>query len=459
MFTSSLIWSVATSGGGGADYPAELNIVCIGDSITYGTKSADPGGTTSYPALLAANLGMTFNTDVHNQGVPSRITADLPDVDYLLDGEKQNIACLMIGVNDIYVANQSAQDTFDRIEAYVELLESKGWRVVIGTITGNNVGNGTTYARGVALNVLLSGLASPTRTIAAVGANPNIGTATNGIPQGATYFDSDGLHFITAGNQEIADCFEPAILAAAPVVAPEIQTSYGISRDSTAKVWIRGRNVIQPNNGQAFTLNNLLKPKIEDVYASYSEAASAAPPLRVTVGGHPAIRYSGGADAGAADDIGYHTFPTLQLSSFISASSFYFQMVLVPRSFTTNNSPARTNSGAFGSSVAHVGLYMKQPNLLIFEQNYDTEVQAEVDVDQVVVVGIRLHGGMLSIEINGSVVESKACANVADLTENLRIAQSYFGTHEGHFDLLDFIIRNSGAANTDAAYAIARYGL
>ena len=106
--------------------PAGKTIVCLGDSLTYGTGA---GKGQEYPAQLSALIGRP----VINLGIPGDTTAGaLARIDTVLEKEPRMVL-LTLGGNDLKnrVPKQTA---FNNLEQIIQRIQDRGALVVVGGI-------------------------------------------------------------------------------------------------------------------------------------------------------------------------------------------------------------------------------------------------------------------------------------------------------------------------------------
>ncbi len=126
----------------------EYVIFCLGNSLTYGDQSSDPGGTTAYPARLAVALGIA-STRVVNYGVSARTIAELlnsPSTQAVVEDNfsAQRTGAIVAGGNILFVdewVNSLGTLTIDQCMTQmitkVTVLKDAGWTVVMGTMLKN----------------------------------------------------------------------------------------------------------------------------------------------------------------------------------------------------------------------------------------------------------------------------------------------------------------------------------
>ncbi|HHO77347.1 MAG TPA: arylesterase [Deltaproteobacteria bacterium] len=103
------------------------NIICFGDSLTYGTGASDG---MDYPSQLA---GLTGHA-VINAGIPGDTTADaLARLDKDVLSQYPRIVLITLGGNDL--KNRVPADTaFGNLKVIIEEIQERGALVVIGGI-------------------------------------------------------------------------------------------------------------------------------------------------------------------------------------------------------------------------------------------------------------------------------------------------------------------------------------
>lgn len=104
-----------------------LNIICFGDSLTYGTGASEGG---DYPSRLEAMVGLT----IINSGVPGDTTEDaLKRLGRDVLSRSPRIVLITLGGNDL--KNRVDRDkAFDNLRTIVEEIQDAGAMVVIGGI-------------------------------------------------------------------------------------------------------------------------------------------------------------------------------------------------------------------------------------------------------------------------------------------------------------------------------------
>lgn len=108
--------------------PSGDNIICFGDSLTFGT-GAKSG--RDYPTQLATRLGHP----VINAGVPGDTTADgLARLDRDVLSKSPRIVLITLGGNDLK-NGVSPQEAFLNLETIIETIQARGALVGVGGIS------------------------------------------------------------------------------------------------------------------------------------------------------------------------------------------------------------------------------------------------------------------------------------------------------------------------------------
>ena len=139
--TLSAIALSLASGGAIAQAPT-AQVVCNGDSLTFGSHASKGEGTatgTTYPGVLAARLGVQWK--VTNVGLPGWATESLSNdakthVDPLYDPSlKENILIIMGGTNNMGIYHQDGAAAFAHMEEYCRARKAAHpWKILIATL-------------------------------------------------------------------------------------------------------------------------------------------------------------------------------------------------------------------------------------------------------------------------------------------------------------------------------------
>lgn len=139
-----LVWNFGARGAGTAAAAGHADVLCIGDSFTYGMGASDPAH--SYPAQLEAKLRRELGDGlrVANRGWPGRNSREcLEAIDAWLAETKPKYVCIAVGINDTWrlpeefrlpPANDATAAANDR-EPYVWTFRL--WRMVQAFRTAN----------------------------------------------------------------------------------------------------------------------------------------------------------------------------------------------------------------------------------------------------------------------------------------------------------------------------------
>jgi len=104
--------------------PSEAKILAFGDSLTYGTGTAE---TESYPAVLSRLTGR----NVINSGVPGEVSsAGVERLAELLDREKPALMILCHGGNDL-LGRHDQQQLAANLRAMIRLARDRGVAVLL----------------------------------------------------------------------------------------------------------------------------------------------------------------------------------------------------------------------------------------------------------------------------------------------------------------------------------------
>jgi acyl-CoA thioesterase-1 len=166
---------------------SEVRLVAFGDSLTYGTGSAQGGG---YVTDLEKDLGIS----IENLGVPGDTTADaLQRLDAALAAEP-DVVILLLGGND-YLQGVPLQETAAHLSEIIEGFQAAGARVLLLGITAGP-GDATGRAFFAAL--------AEKHKVAYV---PDVLAGVSGVPA----LMSDLLHPNDAGYALVAQKVEPEL--------------------------------------------------------------------------------------------------------------------------------------------------------------------------------------------------------------------------------------------------------
>lgn len=112
-----------------APISAQVNVLCVGNSITWGVGTPIPGGASSYPAKLGVQLGGNYY--VENRGDPGHTLLYWPNVAYMKGGQFSfsinegipwDIIIICLGTNDSHSAFWG--DNGDFVDDYNSLINA-----------------------------------------------------------------------------------------------------------------------------------------------------------------------------------------------------------------------------------------------------------------------------------------------------------------------------------------------
>jgi len=107
--------------------PIGDNIICFGDSLTYGT-GAGPG--MNYPSQLSQMI----NKDVINAGIPGDTTQSaLNRLDKDVLSKSPRIVLVTLGGNDLK-NRANKEEAFHRLKTIIESIQARGALVIVGGI-------------------------------------------------------------------------------------------------------------------------------------------------------------------------------------------------------------------------------------------------------------------------------------------------------------------------------------
>lgn len=185
-------------------------VVCVGDSLTYGTGST---GGNSYPAQMETALGGTGVYRTENLGVGSQTMAGINTVAATLfhsiyrPSRAKNIAVIWAGTNDIAGA-ADGPTTYGRITTGCNAARAAGYKVVVcDVIARNTFGAGENNARSYVNSNVAANYATFADGYAALSADARLQNPADG-----TYY-SDGTHLTNAGYGVVSGIVEPVVAA------------------------------------------------------------------------------------------------------------------------------------------------------------------------------------------------------------------------------------------------------
>lgn len=450
--------------------PAAPNIVCVGDSITLGQNTADPGGTTSYPYYLAQDLGYSYGLvagkRVINRGVSSLGSRDLPDVDYLLRPGQPNHIILMIGVNDI-VSNFDLAEIEGNVFPWISARVASGWIVTVKTLTV--IGPATTGQ-----NIVSAQWSAAIRSVFARviehATDPNIG---HDATTPSAYITGDQTHPTALGNQlQASQCAAFMTTHMSGATIPYVDTKYGLPITSDLTGWWRDWWSVSPTDLSVNNDHGLIDQHDFQNYLGQNGYTFSSPPhlkcekVAGDLNGYPTIHFPGNA----VDNSAYF-ISALECTQFFTASSCLAQIVFKAQSIETNAGSLDFNETLFTTGENTFGLALRNTGTgyKIYAYIYDdtlalkTTAQLDVTLNTWYVASVRLTAGKLGLQLgSGDIWHEVSCGTINALDGLLRVGVSWDLNHPFHGWMADKILRNAysdGALAAGYAYLHARYGL
>ncbi|HBD07408.1 MAG TPA: arylesterase [Syntrophobacteraceae bacterium] len=129
LFLGFLIYQFGLSGPSPRQhtFPVGENIICFGDSLTYGTGASQG---QDYPSQLATMI----SKPVINKGIPGDTTSSaLARLDQDVLSQSPQIVLLTLGANDL--KNGTPKDVaFRNLKTIIESIQAKGALVIVGGV-------------------------------------------------------------------------------------------------------------------------------------------------------------------------------------------------------------------------------------------------------------------------------------------------------------------------------------
>jgi lysophospholipase L1-like esterase len=191
-------------------------VVCDGDSLTYGYNSTDTfyGATllNSYPYQMATDHPdwMIFNNGISSETLATMNTSAAANVDAFYDATTypKNHVVLWGGTNDL-IAGDSAATLEGRITTYVNARHAAGWKVVIVPILDRT---GFTAQNRTDAGTVNTWIAAGNSGADAVVTLPSQLAGTSPWTGNPTYWDTDHTHLLVPGYTAMKAAVEAALL-------------------------------------------------------------------------------------------------------------------------------------------------------------------------------------------------------------------------------------------------------
>jgi lysophospholipase L1-like esterase len=435
-------------------------VVCVGDSITYGTNSGDDGGTTSYPYHLATALGLSYDYLVRNVGSSGLGTADLFDVDYLLEPSRTCHLIVMAGVNDLLQTADSAATIFARLQAYVAARQAAGWIVTVCTVTVIGTASAPQNVVRLAYNTLIR--AGFTRVVD-LAANANIG---DGATTPSAWVTADLVHLTNTGNALAASLINTFLAANLTGTWPTRQTSFSTVLTSDLTANFREWQGMTPQTRRMYRVDSLTSKRVLQRYHLLNDDLSANPRVTKTgavLNGHTAMDFPGeGTDDGAW--LGSFT----PLSDVWTSTGGLFHALVYIRTITAASGTPYFRSCIAATAGGEWGVSLTPSTSLVTGFLNDGGVKETagtgITLNTWTLVSMRLTGGNLSMRVGhlNAWGANTAVSPIAVMTSAIRMGTGAIINHPMDGRVAEVIYRRAYSAERDAddiAYFVARYGI
>lgn len=187
------------------------SVVCVGDSITYGSYASD--WYHSYPnQLRTINPSISvLNLGVGGQRIDTMLTnaATVVDPLYMATGVNKSVVVCWGGSNDLAVFGRSDTDVYNDIVSYCSGRQTTGFKVIVLTIMPRRdcTAGKETYRQSVNTS-LRANWASYADALVDVAADSRLDDFND-----TTYFYTDKIHLVDAGYAVVASLINDAIEA------------------------------------------------------------------------------------------------------------------------------------------------------------------------------------------------------------------------------------------------------
>lgn len=281
----------------------KIQYLTLGNSITFGQGTISPS-TQSYPAQMQAtlssdyymtNLGVSgYSTDqINSIEVPQAITAFDP-ISY-----GKHIAILAGGTNDFRLGVPAAT-SYANFKKSCSQLIAAGYQVIVITPTALNDSTSVINHDPVAAEAIRQQLITLLRNgyqtdlgasgIADWAANSIVGTYVGPGNQDLTYFQTDGVHFTTAGYALLASIVKPVLLqvvagASGPDVKLANLTISSATFEPTFSPTINSYNAYVPSSTTSITVTPYINSAGQTVTVNGITATFSSPVVLTFVNG------------------------------------------------------------------------------------------------------------------------------------------------------------------------------
>lgn len=420
-----------------------LTVICLGESLTSGSQSTGgvggEGSTNSYPAVLAARRGLTYDQQVINMGVGGIGIDTLPDPSPFYRRSRDVLVVLQEGINNFFseVTPADATDIFDKLQTKVDTIRGQGVRVLVCTLTKVGLSNPAAQTERTAYNTLIrnayDGGAVDGVTMCDLAADSRIGDSA--VIDG-TYFAGDSYHLNNAGYAVMAEIIDGVLETSSNRPSVVVADGTEVMALPHLTGWFTPdwsqRNT---SSDEMFVMMNLAARRTFTRYLPENNQDAGGGHAQVTrvdnvLNGNPAARFPGNQDSGN-DKTAYMQSSTT-LASFVSASSFFYAAVVNPTAIASTNANAHFNeivlgvSGGFGCGLGFRDSGgTKQVIAYVDDGAKKVAAATAPSVGSPVAIFARLTGGKVGVRVGtqGSWVET-ASGDIADLTGALKIGAS-----------------------------------
>lgn len=190
--------------------PPNLNIVCLGDSLTVGFP-VDPAG--SYPTQLATLMASPVaNLGINGEQSAGLLATEVPAAVLLYVAGKNNIAIVEVGIND-FLNSVPVFTVEANVTASVAALKAAGFTVIVNTLTPSNYAGQPVGlpANRITFNNWLLGGGSGADKVCNSGNDPRLQNTAN-----TANYQLDRIHMTVIGYGIVAQVVESNITSSLP---------------------------------------------------------------------------------------------------------------------------------------------------------------------------------------------------------------------------------------------------
>jgi lysophospholipase L1-like esterase len=194
-------------------------IVCDGNSLTAGNYGTPP---SNYPDILktlypfAQNGVQVLNFGNGGQQTSSMIADAVTQIDSLYTNAHTNIVVFWEVGNDLFY-NENVSAAIDRAKTYLLARKTAGFKTIACTVTPRDfvTGMGYTQEQSDALNYKYNEANNQIRSLSSTYVDAICDLAADARLDSVSldYYAPDGIHFIKAGNDVIAELIRNTIIS------------------------------------------------------------------------------------------------------------------------------------------------------------------------------------------------------------------------------------------------------